>query len=120
MIDTSKYDGHSKGPWYWDGNLCNDEYSEKHGREQWCVFDWEEQLLGKEEDMRLIADSPLLLAEVKRLHEWLDKQNNTCPRCFESIAWGCENNKGGRDKDIRHCISCDYDSPYQTEMKKND
>ncbi len=75
MIDTSKYEGHSKGPWYWDGNLCNDEYSEKHGTEQWCVFDWEEGLLAKEEDMRLIADAPLLLAEVKRLseieQEWL-------------------------------------------------
>ena len=71
MIDTSKYEGHSKGPWYWDGNLCNDEYSDKHGREQWAVLDWE---LGVgDADKQLIADAPLLLAEVKRLRGLLMK-----------------------------------------------
>ena len=72
MIDTDKYEGHSKGPWYWDGNLCNDEYSDKHGTEQWAVLDWE---LGVgDADKQLIADAPLILqaliderAEVKRL-----------------------------------------------------
>ena len=72
MIDTDKYEGHSKGPWYWDGNLCNDEYSDKHGTEQWAVLDWE---LGVgDADKQLIADAPLLLqaliderAEVKQL-----------------------------------------------------
>ena len=65
MIDTDKYEGHSKGPWYWDGNLCNDEYNDKHGTEQWAVLDWE---LGVgDADKQLIADAPLLLAEVKTL-----------------------------------------------------
>ena len=67
MINTDKYEGHSKGPWYWDGNLCNDEYSDKHGTEQWAVLDWE---LGVgDADKQLIADAPLLLEEVKRLRE---------------------------------------------------
>ena len=67
MIDIDKYEGHSKGPWYWDGNLCNDEYSDKHGTEQWAVLDWE---LGVgDADKQLIADAPLLLAEVKRLRK---------------------------------------------------
>ena len=65
MIDTDKYEGHTPAPWYWDGNLCNDEYSDKHGTEQWAVLDWE---LGVgDADKQLIADAPLLLAEVKRL-----------------------------------------------------
>ena len=64
MIDTDKYEGHSKGPWYWDGNLCNDEHSDKRGVEQWAVLDWE---LGVgDADKQLIADAPLLLEEVKR------------------------------------------------------
>ena len=75
MIDTDKYEGHSKGPWYWDGNLCNDEYSDKHGVEQWAVLDWE---LGVgDADKQLIADSPILLEEVKRLREAIaDGANN--------------------------------------------
>tara|TARA_R100001510_G_C7577168_1_gene151481 strand:- start:450 stop:785 length:336 start_codon:yes stop_codon:yes gene_type:complete len=69
MIDTDRYEGHSKGPWYWDGNLCNDEYSDKHGTEQWTVLDWE---LGVgDADKQLIADAPLLLQEIKRLREAL-------------------------------------------------
>ena len=67
MIDTDKYEGHTEGPWYWDGNLCNDEYSDKHGTEQWAVLDWE---LGVgDANKLLIADAPLLLIEVKRLRE---------------------------------------------------
>ena len=71
MIDTDNYEGHTQGPWYWDGNLCNDVHSDKHGINQWTVFDWEDGLLAKEVDMQLIADAPLLLAEVKRLREKL-------------------------------------------------
>jgi len=71
MIDTDKYEGHSKGPWYWDENLCNDEYSDKHGTEQWAVLDWE---LGVgDANKLLIADAPLLLAEVKRLQPMADE-----------------------------------------------
>ena len=74
MIDTDKYEGHAKGPWYWDDNLCNDEHSDKHGREQWAVLDWE---LGVEEiNERLIADAPLLLAEVKRLQAWKNEMTD--------------------------------------------
>jgi hypothetical protein len=58
MIDISKYEGHTEGPWrpyklsgqmwYTIGNL---------------QVDW------KEPDKQLIADAPLLLEEVKRLRE---------------------------------------------------
>ena len=71
MIDIDKYEGHTPAPWYWDGNLCNDEYSDKHGTEQWAVLDWE---LGVgDADKQLIADAPLLLQEVKRLREGYKK-----------------------------------------------
>ena len=57
MIDTDKYEGHTEGPWkpfrfdnmIWTvGNL---------------TVEW------KEADKNLVADAPLLLAEVKRLRE---------------------------------------------------
>ena len=59
MIDTDKYEGHTPGPWRpyrlnaggWTiGNLPNT---------------W------KEADKQLIADAPLLLAEVKRLRDFI-------------------------------------------------
>jgi hypothetical protein len=75
MIDTDKYEGHTEGVWYWDGNLCNDYWngklrddgSDKHGIATRVVLDWE---LGVGDvDKQLIADAPLLLREVKRLRE---------------------------------------------------
>ena len=91
MIDTDKYEGHSKGPWYWDGNLCNDEYSDKHGVEQWTVLDWE---LGVgDADKQLIADAPLLLAEVKRLRE----KNDELHAQRVQISW-IQEARGGQSK----------------------
>ena len=119
MFDTDKYEGHSPAPWLRDSNDVHTNDGLRSIADVVILGDGDKLYRECVANARLIADAPLLLVEVKRLHEWLDKQNNTCPRCFESIAWGCENNKGGRDKDIRHCISCDYDSPYQTEMKNN-
>ena len=63
MIDTDKYEGHQPAPWRWvkptgewflyaeKGN-----YSDPTHREDEATYD-------------LIADAPLLLEEVKRLHE---------------------------------------------------
>jgi len=117
MIDTDKYEGHTEGPWVAlnDNAVKTPKHDDPYAFIERRNDDGNVVALSKA-DAQLIADAPLLLEEIKRLHEWLDKENNTCPRCFESIAWGCENNKGGRDKDIRHCTCCDYDSPYQTEM----
>ena len=67
MIDTDKYEGHTKG-----------EKSEYHPSGWWvewvapCTWyirDPEVHLVGKEANRLLIQDAPLLLAEVKRLRE---------------------------------------------------
>jgi hypothetical protein len=63
MIDTDKYEGHTDGSgWIWE------------------AF-WDKELVkfGKT-DRQLIADAPLLLAEVKRLREELEGIKN-------SMAW---------------------------------
>jgi hypothetical protein len=65
MIDTDKYEGHTEGPWMWyreDGDVdlvvANDQ----------CRTVLEEvKALYSEANENLIADAPLLLAEVKRL-----------------------------------------------------
>ena len=65
MIDTDKYEGHTPGPWKQakpkNSNpriitqFCDDEIIVNTGATSW------------EADIQLIADAPLLLAEVKRL-----------------------------------------------------
>jgi len=77
MIDTDKYEGHTEGPWrIVEGDSIYDE------NEYWLAirsakgFDVTELSgttsdIGKS-DWNLIADAPLLLAEVKRLHEELN------------------------------------------------
>ena len=57
MIDTDKYEGHTEGPW--KPLRLNEGY--------WTVGNFGYQW--KEADKQLIADAPLLLAEVKRLRE---------------------------------------------------
>jgi hypothetical protein len=69
MIDTDKYEGHTPGPWMWyrdDGDVdlvvANDQ----------CHTVLQEvKALYSEGNENLIADAPLLLAEVKRLRERL-------------------------------------------------
>jgi len=64
MIDTDKYTGHSKGPWEW----VIPEWGDDH------IHDSEGNLIAQvtnidemQMNARLMADVPLLLAEVKRL-----------------------------------------------------
>ena len=73
MIDTDKYEGHSEEPWRLmkDGNYDryialepDDDYYEG---ETWVGITNGERDL-RESDAQLMADAPLLLAEVKRLH----------------------------------------------------
>jgi hypothetical protein len=70
MIDTDKYEGHTKG-----------EKSEYHPSGwwvkwvapcNWYIHDPEVHLVGSEANRLLIQDAPLLLAEVKRLREYND------------------------------------------------
>ena len=90
MIDTDKYEGHTPASWEWRGNFLI------HMKQQDSIdiIDIgnhltplhpsmnikEDELLA---DLKLIADAPLLLAEVKRLREamktMLDDMNNASP-----------------------------------------
>jgi len=74
MIDTDKYEGHTPAPW---------------GRDCDCLFEYggvdiARLALGNEANAQLIADAPLLLAEVKRLRE----KNYKLKRFVENIEWG--------------------------------
>ena len=78
MIDTDKYEGHTPASWYFDEDMVL--------RKTWTREDdkavqnkehdvWEHDVLrvkewcGNDADRQLIADAPLLLAEVLRLRE---------------------------------------------------
>jgi len=75
MIDTQKYEGHTEGSWVWSS--LNDE--------ELIMFDDVERakpniiIRAKEDDAdaQLIADAPLLLAEVKQIHEILREAFST-------------------------------------------
>ena len=67
MIDTDKYEGHTEGPWKWS-------YSDDVAAQLLIIPNGNDGIsngvcigLG-DADAQLIADAPLLLAEVKRLH----------------------------------------------------
>ena len=61
MIDTDKYEGHSAGKWRVRTRKGTFTVKDCLGDEVAAVNDYA--------DARLIADAPLLLAEVKRLRE---------------------------------------------------
>ena len=68
MIDTDKYEGHTEGPWHI-------ENEENYGMRLFiCSKDatilW--QCETTHADALLVADTPLLLAEVKRLREGIN------------------------------------------------
>ena len=83
MIDTDKYEGHTEGPWrvengsihakadWWSGAGDMIFFSKRHGQD---VRINDPPLLHA--DAQLIADAPLLLAEVKRLREGLRRLLN--------------------------------------------
>ena len=78
MINTDKYEGHTPGPWRQakpkDSNprittqFCGDEIIVNTGATSW------------EADVQLIADAPLLLEEVKQIHEILREAFTNAPR----------------------------------------
>ena len=70
MIDTSKYEGHTPGPWLASKELPTG-WAVITGDDDWILRvdeDNKGQLMS-EADAQLIADTPLLLAEVKRLQK---------------------------------------------------
>ena len=81
MIDTDKYEGHTKGGWYVDDapdvihptviheNQCDAMVAELVA----ITGEWTEEDYA---NARLIADAPLLLEEVKRLRERVKTEKN--------------------------------------------
>ena len=75
MIDTDKYEGHTKAPWELVTN-----YSEEDWDNKWVGSVHLFTTLGisfdvvgvNETDVQLMADAPLLLQEVKRLRSIID------------------------------------------------
>ena len=79
MIDTDKYEGHTPAPWfYYDDGGLSDSIRLYHTplmdsdgddtEEYLAQIHYDENCIA---DSRLIADAPLLLAEVKRLRKAL-------------------------------------------------
>ena len=59
MIDTDKYEGHTEGPWEWDGAILTVEGKISTIIEMFALTLDEGWV--KSENLRLIADAPLLL-----------------------------------------------------------
>ena len=101
MIDTDKYEGHTENKWEWyefgdgdlvlcplfDGVKANEDdmwWVDENGDDIYDsqdIFNWDESILihlksdqlpRKRADMNLIADAPLLFAEVKRLRDLVE------------------------------------------------
>ena len=84
-IDTSKYEGHTEGPWR--------SYLMADGGEVWYEIKCKSEPLGfisvhneNHANSLLVADAPLLLEEVKRLREILHIAEQNIPR---RIHWDC-------------------------------
>jgi predicted nucleic acid-binding Zn-ribbon protein len=67
MIDTDKYEGHTEGPWAWERGALNVLHVKDSEPMHTLLHDEK-----KDADAQLIADAPLLLAEVIRLRELND------------------------------------------------
>ena len=66
MIDTDKYEGHTEGEWMFD-----------HRDWQWAINIFGNDGKTIEANAILIQDAPIILAEVKRLREVIDKEHPT-------------------------------------------
>ncbi len=66
MIDTDKYEGHPPAPWGWRHKVAVWRLT-ANGDKEWIDIQVDEDT--DPTVMALIADAPLLLAEVKRLRE---------------------------------------------------
>jgi len=69
MIDTDKYEGHPPAPWGWRHKVSEYRLT-ANGDKEWIDIQVDEDT--DPTVMTLIADAPLLLAEVKRLRSIVD------------------------------------------------
>jgi len=67
MIDTDKYEGHTEGQWAWEKGALKVLHVKNSKPMHTLLHDEKKDI-----DAQLIADAPLLLAEVKRLRYHLD------------------------------------------------
>ena len=65
MIDTDKYEGHTRGPW----NLTSEGHIVADDMTVVCNKHTKRIVETNHKDTQLIADAPLLLEEVKRLRK---------------------------------------------------
>jgi hypothetical protein len=84
MIDTDKYEGHTRGPWTIDIHKVGEDTSAIVIESSNCVVaEVEVENKYAEADAQLIADAPLLLAEVERLREQLKEANDVIQYALE-------------------------------------
>ena len=85
IINTDKYEGHTEGKWHW---LLNDEVPVQ-------LLAVPQGVIGigvhpkdnvSEADMKLVADAPLFLAEVKRLRRVLEDIESMIPDNHEEVS----------------------------------
>ena len=97
MIDTSKYEGHTPGPWWIE------EVSDNGNKDTWLMGNFPEDNMlfcmewaeGNDTDLRLIADAPLLLEEVKRLRGQLGQAREFLWWCYDKERFGWEIDEKG-------------------------
>lgn len=103
MINTDKYEGHTPAPWCVDDNEESDYNENPNGTHIYALRLREDvaphpvsaglpiaQHTGHGADARLIADAPLLLAEVKRLREENDLLRSMQTDGDILLEWGEE------------------------------
>ncbi|MGB0165027.1 MAG: hypothetical protein ACPF9I_06420 [Candidatus Thalassarchaeaceae archaeon] len=85
MIDTTRYEGHTEGPWHFciGYDIETDTYTglsplkgggdRVNGPTILSDYQFERGTLGHQADLKLIEDAPLLLREIKRLRKQLSE-----------------------------------------------
>ena len=75
MIDTDKYEGHTPAPWDWfpTPNDSHIGHLQRHSNLTRVTAEIKSRSAEDDANAALIADAPLLLAEVKRLRGLLDE-----------------------------------------------
>ena len=88
MIDTDKYEGHTKGDNEVGWRITNNFVSNgKCPNDRYIAYVQEDKVFGfSDADANLIADAPLLLAEVKRLREGIGKVADNMAKLIEAYS----------------------------------
>ena len=82
MIDTDKYEGHTEEPWAWDDTILTN-----HEAGVDIIDICGTMSVTHEPNLQLVADAPLLLAEVKRLREGIEHALHIRLRHGQEEGW---------------------------------